>query len=206
MPSARRASRADRARRGPTARVEALPCALFVALAEEGWTQGEVAEAVAHRYLDPVFGADPPDVLVLGCTHFPLLVEPIRAAVTAMQLGHARDALALHEAERWRTELIDSDDALTRWTAAHPEADTQALRAQSLPPGDDRRAGAGARGDRRRRGELRIGEVGDRQRAGGGGVRPAAATSCNQDEPGGKGESQCGSDGHSGGSGVSAIE
>jgi ribosome-associated protein len=55
--------------------------------------------------------------------------EPIRAAVTAMQLGHARDALALHDAERWRTELIDSDDALTRWTAAHPEADTQALRA-----------------------------------------------------------------------------
>ncbi len=69
------------ARLRPAARVEALPCALFVALAEEGWTQGEVAEAVAHRYLDPVFGAGPPDVLVLGCTHFPLLVAPIRAAV-----------------------------------------------------------------------------------------------------------------------------
>lgn len=71
----------------PGTRIEALPCALFVALAEEGWTSGAVAEAVAHRYLDPVFrptaaaAGPPPDVLVLGCTHFPLLVTPIRAAV-----------------------------------------------------------------------------------------------------------------------------
>src|SRR5688500_17532957 len=47
-------------------------------------------------------------------------VEPIREAVTAMQLGRAKDSLALHEAERWRVELIASDDALTRWTAEHP--------------------------------------------------------------------------------------
>ena len=54
--------------------------------------------------------------------------EPLREAVAAMQLGHAKDALALHEAERWRTELVASDDALTRWTAAHPDADMQQLR------------------------------------------------------------------------------
>ena len=55
-------------------------------------------------------------------------VEPLREAVAAMQLGQAKDALALHEAERWRTELIASDDALTRWTAAHPSSDVQQLR------------------------------------------------------------------------------
>jgi ribosome-associated protein len=54
--------------------------------------------------------------------------EPLREAVAAMQLGRAKDALALHEAERWRTELIASDDALTRWTAEHPEGDLQQLR------------------------------------------------------------------------------
>ena len=54
--------------------------------------------------------------------------EPLREAVAAMQLGRAKDALALHEAERWRTELIESDDALTRFTAAHPGADVQQLR------------------------------------------------------------------------------
>ena len=37
--------------------------------------------------------------------------EPIREAVADMQLGRAKDALALHEAERWRAELIADDDA-----------------------------------------------------------------------------------------------
>jgi ribosome-associated protein len=55
-------------------------------------------------------------------------VEPIREAVAAMQLGRAKDSLALHETERWRVELIASDDALTRWTAEHPGSDLQQLR------------------------------------------------------------------------------
>jgi len=54
--------------------------------------------------------------------------EPIRQAVADMQLGRAQDSLALHEAERWRAELIASDDAATRWIAAHPGADAQQLR------------------------------------------------------------------------------
>jgi glutamate racemase len=60
--------------RRPGLRVTQVPCALFVSLAEEGWTDGAVAEAVAHRYLDSVFtGPDAPDTLLLGCTHFPVL-------------------------------------------------------------------------------------------------------------------------------------
>ena len=54
--------------------------------------------------------------------------DPIRQAVLDMQLGRAKDALALHEAERWRAELIDSDDAVTRWTSTHPDSDLQQLR------------------------------------------------------------------------------
>jgi ribosome-associated protein len=54
--------------------------------------------------------------------------EPIREAVASMRLGRAKDALALHEAERWRVELIAGDDALTRWTAEHPSTDLQQLR------------------------------------------------------------------------------
>jgi len=45
-----------------------------------------------------------------------------------MQLGQAKDALALHESERWRAELVASDDALTRWMAEHPDTDVQQLR------------------------------------------------------------------------------
>lgn len=54
--------------------------------------------------------------------------EPIREAVAAFKLGSATDTLALHEAERWREELMASDDAVTRWMQAHPDTEAQQLR------------------------------------------------------------------------------
>jgi glutamate racemase len=72
------------ARRRPSAAVVGRACPLFVSLAEEGWCDGPIPEAVAERYLadlrpDP---EDPAsiDCLVLGCTHFPAL-RPAVAAV-----------------------------------------------------------------------------------------------------------------------------
>jgi len=66
----------------PQARVTALPCTLFVALAEEGWTAGAVPRAVAERYLGYLRAApaaSAPDTLLLGCTHFPVLAAVISA-------------------------------------------------------------------------------------------------------------------------------
>lgn len=92
----------------PGASVTGLPCGLFVSLAEEGWLDGPLVEGIARKYLEPVFFAgsaaekghagsldssDPsgpsacPDCLVLGCTHFPLLLAAIDAAVNS---GRAR--------------------------------------------------------------------------------------------------------------------
>jgi len=48
------------------------PCPLFVSLAEEGWTGGEIAEMIAGTYLAGLKAAEI-DALILGCTHFPLL-------------------------------------------------------------------------------------------------------------------------------------
>jgi len=60
----------------PGARVAAHACPLLVPLAEEGWTSGEIAEAVARRYLGELFALDAElDTLVLGCTHYPLLAD-----------------------------------------------------------------------------------------------------------------------------------
>ena len=56
-------------------------------------------------------------------------VELARAAVAEHRLGHARDSLALHQAERWRVELIAEDSATTRFASAHPGCDLQRLRA-----------------------------------------------------------------------------
>lgn len=52
----------------------------------------------------------------------------LREAVAAAKLGSAKETLALHEAERWRAELIADDEALTRWMQQHPDTDTQQLR------------------------------------------------------------------------------
>lgn len=53
---------------------------------------------------------------------------PLREAVAAMQLGQARDALALHQAEHWRAALVAEDQALERWASEHPGSDLQQLR------------------------------------------------------------------------------
>jgi glutamate racemase len=70
------------ARLSPQAHVTGVGCSVFVALAEEGWTEGPIVERVAHRYLDGVFaGAAAPDTLLLGCTHFPVLAAALRQAI-----------------------------------------------------------------------------------------------------------------------------
>ena len=65
--------------RRPDASVRPVPCPLFVALVEEGLTEGPIAEAMIRQYLGDSFaGPDAADCLVLGCTHFPLLAGALR--------------------------------------------------------------------------------------------------------------------------------
>jgi ribosome-associated protein len=52
----------------------------------------------------------------------------VREAVAAFKLGHAQDSLRLHQSERWREELLASDDALQTFLAAHVDVDIQQLR------------------------------------------------------------------------------
>ena len=112
----------------PRAEIEELACSLFVALAEEGWTEGAVAAAAAHAYLGAI--AERParerfDSVILGCTHFPLLADPIRAelgpapsivdSATATASGVAallaRDALATRASVRGDLRLLVTDGA-----------------------------------------------------------------------------------------------
>lgn len=56
--------------------------------------------------------------------------EPLREAVATFQLGHAQNSLALHQAERWRADLVnDEKNALTQWAEEFPGTDLQQLRA-----------------------------------------------------------------------------
>ncbi len=65
--------------------VKSRSCPLFVSLAEEGWTDNNIADEVAKKYLSiyktTSGGAGDNriviDTLVLGCTHYPLLKNTI---------------------------------------------------------------------------------------------------------------------------------
>ncbi|MBT8098583.1 MAG: glutamate racemase [Gammaproteobacteria bacterium] len=68
----------------PDCSVDEMACELLVALAEEGWSNGPIAESIVRRYLherEPAASA--PDCVILGCTHFPLLRDTIAAAFDA---------------------------------------------------------------------------------------------------------------------------
>jgi glutamate racemase len=92
---------------------------LLVPLAEEGWTDGDVPRLAVRRYLEPLARAGV-DVIVLGCTHYPLLYGVIEAEAKAL-LGDA-------------VKIIDSAHAVAREVASFLEA-RALLRAASLGDG-----------------------------------------------------------------------
>ena len=97
------------------ARVKARACPLFVPLAEEGWTQGDVPRLVATEYLAD-FTREGVDTLVLGCTHYPLLKGIIAAAVGP------------------QVALVDSAEATADAVAAQLAQDGQLAQAGSATP------------------------------------------------------------------------
>ena len=79
-----------------------------VSLAEEGWNDGDIAQAIIRRYLEEAtVGGFVTDTIILGCTHFPLLRPTIErvfdhsvtvvdsASTTAAVAGVLLEELAL---------------------------------------------------------------------------------------------------------------
>jgi glutamate racemase len=86
---------------GLTVREKACP--LFVPLVEEGWTEHPVTEQVARIYLDQAFsdGFHSADVLLLGCTHYPLLRPLLRRITPAhVAIVDSAESTALAVAEK----------------------------------------------------------------------------------------------------------
>jgi glutamate racemase len=73
-------------------------CPLLVPLVEEGWVDHPVTEQVARIYLDEAFtdGFRSADVLLLGCTHYPLL-KPLlhRVVPNHVTLVDSAESMAL---------------------------------------------------------------------------------------------------------------
>ena len=94
------------ARRG----VEAVgvACPLFVSLAEEGWTAGQVPALVAEEYLGHLRGG--PDTLILGCTHYPLLADVIQAVLPDVRLVDSATATARVVARELRSAGLERSE------------------------------------------------------------------------------------------------
>lgn len=56
---------------------------LLVPLVEEGWVEGEVPRLAVERYLRPLIDAEV-GVIVLGCTHYPLLRDTITSVAATL--------------------------------------------------------------------------------------------------------------------------
>ncbi len=68
----------------PEAQVNELACELLVALAEEGWNDGTIADSIVRRYLAELDEeTNKPNSVILGCTHFPLLRKTFDAIFDA---------------------------------------------------------------------------------------------------------------------------
>ena len=64
----------------PNLKVFSKACPLFVPLAEEGWHSGEITRKIIETYLVDLLKKDI-DVMILGCTHYPLLKSAIKDVV-----------------------------------------------------------------------------------------------------------------------------
>ncbi len=76
--------------------IKSKACPMLVPLAEEGWTENQIAIDILKTYLDD-FLHNGIESLILGCTHYPLF----KASITKIFREHNRDIL-----------LIDSGDAI----------------------------------------------------------------------------------------------
>jgi glutamate racemase len=106
------------ARRGFATHEKACP--LLVPLVEEGWTDHSVTEQVARIYLAEALKAAGAhtDVLVLGCTHYPLLKAMLRRVVP-------RHIEIVDSAETTAEAVVEELEASTREKASVAAAENK---------------------------------------------------------------------------------
>lgn len=63
----------------PEIQVSGTACPMWVSLVENNESQDEVADYFIRKYIDQLLSKDPQiDTVILGCTHFPILLPKIR--------------------------------------------------------------------------------------------------------------------------------
>ncbi len=79
-------------------KIEAIAPSLFVPIVEEGLFTGPVLQSALHHYFKDI---TPPDAVILGCTHFPLIADAIRDYFPNKPLLiHSGEAIAAYLQEK----------------------------------------------------------------------------------------------------------
>ncbi len=110
----------------PNTRVIQKPCPLFVPLVEEGRRCDDaITKAVVRDYLEPILRLDP-KVMVLGCTHYPLLKQAIADfAGPGVKLVDSGEQMANTVVERLRSKGAlaeeNSGGSLTCYVSDNPQ-------------------------------------------------------------------------------------
>jgi glutamate racemase len=107
----------------PSLSVHAAACPLLVPIIEEGWLEHPATRLIVHEYLAPLTAANI-DTLVLGCTHYPLLVDTLatEAGPSVRLIDSARETAAetarLLRDNGWAREEHEGGDLVHRFMAS----------------------------------------------------------------------------------------
>jgi glutamate racemase len=111
--------------------VVAQAAPLLVPLVEEGWLTGDVPRLAVRRYLEPLVAANV-SVIVLGCTHYPLLKGLIAEAAAELS-GRAIPVVDSAEATAAAVQAWIDDERIAPAASAPPAGQELALLVTDLP-------------------------------------------------------------------------
>ena len=74
--------------------ISTIPTALFVPLIEESILEGTILQEVMNLYFKPL--TNEPNVIILGCTHYPMIEKQIAHYFPKAQIIHSGNALSIH--------------------------------------------------------------------------------------------------------------
>ena len=82
-------------------------CPLFVPLVEEGWFEHPATELIVRTYLEPL-KEDNIDTLLLGCTHYPLLLDVIKKVMGSINYVDASNEVVSELARQLKAKGMEN--------------------------------------------------------------------------------------------------
>ena len=98
--------------------VTALATGLFVPFVEDNITDGPVMDALMNHYFK---GLPHPDVIILGCTHFPLLQNALQRYFPSSILVHSGEAIVEYLETNYHLQTQPTHGTIRFFASENPE-------------------------------------------------------------------------------------